>query len=173
MQEDCEVAIPSTVIYHHARPDARVNPIRTEVKTVGYEGGWKFVGEWQEVFERECASRGLKFVVNEGELADWDICVAVRTSEVNGYCQRHWKSNVKLANAHGTGTPFIGGMEASYRETGTGDEVYIRTPEDVGPAIDALLPYERRKEISTSFRAKALPLEVVAQQYREFLHEFV
>lgn len=173
MQTDCDVAIPSRVIYHHGNPKLSLNPVRTEVKTVGYQGSPKFLGAWEKVFKTVCRNRGWRFVANEGQLSDWDIVVAFRDAPVNGYCQRFWKSNVKLANAHITGTPFLGNDEASYRETGTGDELLIRNPSEVELAFDRLAPYATRKRIHQRFVAASIRLETVVREYEEFLGEFI
>lgn len=170
MLADCDVGRNSLVLPHHHWPDIEINPIREEVKTIGYEGNAKYLGAWGDAFRVACHQRGINFVTNIGTHSDWDICIAFRDDSVNGYAQKHWKSNVKLANAHGSGTPFIGAEECGYQETEAGGEIYISQLDAVGLAIDSLMSVEKRKEIHAQFRAKALNLETVGRTYRQFLN---
>ena len=108
MAEDCGAEKwPGAVLYHHHRPGIRRNPIREQVRTVGYEGAPAYLAEWRPILEEECTRRGWRFVVNPEQLADLDIVVAFRGGVWDGYAPAHWKSNVKLANAHGSGTPTV------------------------------------------------------------------
>lgn len=169
MRDDCDVDIPGLILYHHYLPNIERNPIRKEIHTVGYEGSERYLGAWAKEARKACHSRGINFVVNTGCHADWDVCIAVRDKPHAGYVQTRWKSNVKLANAHGSGTPFIGNPENGYIETGTGDEVYVEDPSEIGSAIDALQDWELRKKISHRFLANAFSLDTAAKRYREFL----
>lgn len=160
---------PSTVIYHHHRPGIRSNPIRKEVRLVGYEGRAVYMESWRAQVEAECDKRGWRFVLNPEHLADVDIVLALRGSEWNGYAQRHWKSNVKLANAHGSGTPFIGSPESGYMETRSGAEYWAEGIGSLRTAFDWLTEQRNREQISDRFRQCAIPLESVLPKYREFL----
>ena len=169
MRADCDTGLPNLVLYHHHWPEMAVNPVRKKLHKVGYEGNGRYLGSWQKVIEKACKARGLEFVVNTGTHADWDVCVAFRDASVNGYCQRHWKSNVKLANAHGSGTPFIGPSELGYIETSVGGEIFIDDDKDFGSALDSLADYKTRLSIHERFRAGAITLDTVAAKYRYFL----
>ena len=169
MQMDCKTSTPSTAIHHHHRPDIKLNPIRKEVQSVAYEGAPAYLGKWAGRLISECNRRGWDFMVNPRYLADCDIVVAFRDDAVNGYVQRHWKSNVKLANAHGSGTPFIGPCESGYSETATGYERWLESPEGLSAALDELECYELRKTIHRQFISSRLSVHTVAQQYRDFI----
>jgi hypothetical protein len=143
--------------------------VRARIETVGYEGGERYLDGWRKGIEKDCARRGVRFVVNPASLAELDVVLAVRGDAWCGYAQTHWKSNVKLANAHASGTPFIGTPECGYRETAVGGEVWIEHPRDIGKALDALAPQAVRRRISDQFAAAAIPLERVAVEVLEVL----
>lgn len=168
MMSDCSESDFDTVIYHHHRPNIPVNPIRDSVRVVGYDGNAKYLGSWADELRRQCNRRGWNFVVNEGTHADWDICVAFRSSEYNGYVQRNWKSNVKLANAHGSGTPFIGAFESGYIESNTGAEVYCSDSSKLGAYLYFLSDYETRFAISESFLDKKYCVNSAAKDFLDF-----
>lgn len=159
----------SAVIPHHHRPGLRVNPIRERIARIGYEGASAYIDGWRDAIERQCKRLGAEFVLNPPHLADVDVVLALRDKNHSGYPQRHWKSNVKLANAHGSGTPFIGLPEPGYKETGTGAEQWAENEQELAIALDFLAPQWVRREQSAAFLKAALPVERVAQQYREFL----
>lgn len=160
---------PSTVIYHHHRPNIRSNPIREHIRSVGYEGRAAYMESWRPQVEAECKKRGWEFVLNPPHLADVDIVLALRGGDWNGYAQKHWKSNVKLANAHGSGTPFVGSPECGYMETRSGAEYWAESLPGLRMAFDWLTDQGSREAVSDRFRQRAIPLESVAQQYRDFL----
>jgi hypothetical protein len=58
--------VPVLSLPHHARPAQEVNPIRTDVRVVGYEGSVEHLGGWRQRLEIECARRGLRFVDQPG-----------------------------------------------------------------------------------------------------------
>lgn len=169
MAEDCPVDVPSTVLYHHHRPGLCLNPIRETIRAVGYEGG-DYLGRWRGDLERECARRGWELVINPGELANVDVVVALRDPQ--GYTTRHWKSNVKLANAHGSGTPFVGNPEAGYRETVSGAEYWAEDGADLKTAFDWLEPQDTRELIRDRFTACAYTLAQAQSDLKEFLCQF-
>lgn len=171
MLDDCHQYGKNAVVYHHHRPAIRHNPIRDRIQKVGYEGEATYLGDWGEAVEHECRRRGLEFVINPQELADCDVVVAFRGEHVNGYAQRHWKSNVKLANAHGSGTPFIGGQEIGYLETKTMDEFFCESPHELRYLLDLLEPRATRLEIQHKFLRYAYPLEKAAADMQRFLNE--
>jgi len=158
-----------SVVYHHARPGQQPNPIRAQLRTIGYEGAEAYIGPWIPAIERICRERGMQFVLNPPSLAQLDVVLALRGPDRGGYVTRSWKSNVKLANAHATGTPFIGSPECGYLETATGAEHWAESPADLERALDWLLAQDTRLEISRRFRRAALSLEQAAAQVREVL----
>lgn len=171
MAADCaEFGVPVLALPHHARPGLDVNPIRETVQIVGYEGGEGYISGWRATIEAECKRRGWRFVVNPGRLADVDIVLALRGA--TGYAPRHWKSNVKLANAQGSGTPFIGCREAGYLETAVGTcEKWADTPEELARAFDALTPQGERRRAAQWMLAVAPRLTAVADQYYHWLEK--
>lgn len=155
---------------HHARPGIEVNPVREHVAAVGYEGGEAYIARWRKDVERECAARGWRFVVNPNSLAELDIVLALR--DAAGYAPRHWKSNVKLANAQASGTPFIGVAERGYTETAVvGCERFVATPKELALALDALTPLRERRRVSGWMSAVAPLLPATAQDYKLWLAE--
>ena len=167
MAADCAgFGVPVLVLPHHARPGITVNPLRRDVRTVGYEGG-DYLGPCRQVLDAECARRGWRFVGNPERLADLDIVVALRAAE--GYAPRHWKSNVKLANAQGSGTPFIGGMEWGYLEHAIGVEKFVRTPAELAAALDALTSQDARCFAGRLLHAAAPTLTQMADRYEPWL----
>lgn len=169
MAEDCAgLGVPVLALHHHARPGLERNPIRETVQTVGYEGGENYISGWRRHVEKECKRRGWRFVVNPARLADVDIVLGLR--DATGYAPRHWKSNVKLANAQASGTPFIGCREAGYLETGIGTcEKWADTPEELKQAFDALTPHGERRRASQWMMSVAPTLEQTAARYRDWL----
>ena len=164
MKEDCQM--DGAVIYHHAR-QAPINPVRHEIKTIGYDGSVKFLGKWRKLLERECGRRGWRFA-ERAPLHSVDIIAAFRDDPHNGYVQSHWKSNVKLANAHGTGTPFIGQPESSYLETATGHERWVTDKDSLSDALDMLTPYNKRLQVHQDFIANTFFIEPRAEQVRKY-----
>lgn len=169
MCDDAEWHGPQEIIYHHHRPGIRINPIRERIQTIGYEGSPRYLEGWIEAINQECGRIGAAFMVNPPHLADVDVVLALRGPRWNGYCQQAYKSNVKLANAHASGTPFIGMPEAGYMETRTGAEYWVKTLDDLATALKWLESQSAREEVSERFLKAALPIERVADQYRGFL----
>lgn len=169
MRDDCDTGIPGLLLPHHHRLRIPINPIRPKVQTVGYEGAESYLGSYRAILEQECARRGWKFVVNPPALADLDIVVAFRSG--GGYVGEHWKSGVKLANAHGSGTPFVGQPECGYLENASGAEYWAQTPSQIATAFDWLEDQGGREAISDRFRQKAFPVEQAAAMLKAFLHE--
>lgn len=162
------------VIYHHHRPGIAQNPIRERLAVVGYEGSARYLdGGLLDALTAECTRRGARFVVNPPQLADVDAVVALRSQNWTGYAPRHWKSQVKLANAHASGTPFIGAAESGYLEVSTGGELWAETAEEVGAALDALAPRAVRQAISERFVAATFPVEQAAVRMRMVLGSLV
>ncbi len=116
----CGVAIP-----HHWRPGIGRNPVRERVAVVGYEGA-DYLGEWRVRIEAACAARGLRFVVNPAAYTDLDIVLIARGGQHANFLARHYKSNIKLANAYGSGTPaLVHAGELSAQETDCGDVLFF------------------------------------------------
>jgi len=154
------------VLYHHHRPGIQRNPIRKEIRRIGYEGAPSYVDGWRKAIEAQCARLGAEFVINPVNLADVDVVLALRDKNHAGYPQRMWKSNVKLANAHGSGTPFIGMPEPGYQETASGCEYWATDSEELGRALDWLAPQSTREHVSAKFLESAITVEQAAEQCR-------
>lgn len=161
--------VPATWLRHHHRPWIERNPICQSVASVGYEGNEAHLGAWAEVLRRQCKKRGWAFVVNPARLSEVDVVVAMR--EQRGYAPMNWKSNVKLANAQGSGTPIICSRESGYIETSTGSELWADTEEELRDAFTLVQSYDRRKYISASMLSNAPSTELkgVAHHYLELL----
>ena len=167
MAKDCErFGVPVLALPHHARPGLRMNTIRP-LKVVGYEGGEKYITRWRPVIESECARRGWEFVTQPTELADVDIVLALR--DAGGYAPRNWKSNVKLANAQGSGTPVICCREAGYLETQSGAERWTDTPDELREAFDSLESNADRIDASRRLASAAPRIESLATTYLQWL----
>jgi len=159
---------PVLALPHHARPGQPINPIRRAVATVGYEGGVQYLGKWHHILEAECKARGWRFVTNPAALADLDIVIAMR--EAQGYAARMWKSNVKLANAQCTGTPFVGCRESGYLETdATAAAEWADTKGELRGSFDRLDALSIRRDVSAELQAARITIEAVAARYREWL----
>jgi hypothetical protein len=167
MQQDA--GMPGLVLYHHHRPAIRINPIRERIEAVGYEGSPAYIAGWRAEIEAECARIGARFVVNPVQLSDVDVVLALRDTQHAGYPQRHWKSQVKLANAHGSGTPFVGMPEDGYQETRTGAEYWASSPSDLRAAFGWLASQSAREEVHERFLQAAFPVKAAAQQLRDYL----
>lgn len=169
MATDCAIDLPSVVLYHHHRPGIARNPIRERVQVVGYEGAPAYLAGWQRALEAECARRRWRFEVNPRSVADLDIVIALRGGAWDGYVPAHWKSNVKLANAHGSGTPFVGQMERGYLETAAGAERWLTEPGQMRSIFDALESRTTRERVRDAFLAKAYTVTQAAEDLRGFL----
>lgn len=167
MREDCDTGLPGIVLPHHHRPGIASNPIRKDVKRVGYEGEPAYLGRWAKAAAAECKARGWEFVVNPERLADVDIVVALRDG--GGYVCRNWKSAVKLANAHGSGTPFVGVPEQGYIEQASGAEYWAKDQHGLGVAFDWLKSQSAREQVQDRFLQRAYPVEKAASDLLGFL----
>jgi hypothetical protein len=168
MAEDCGTAVPDCVIYHHYRPDTHPARIADIVRMVGYEGSPAYLGRWGHAIRKECKRRGWRFS-ERCRPQDADICVAFRDKKYDGYAQRHWKSNVKLANCHGAGVPFLGASENGYLETQAGGEVFCDDIGRLSECMDMLTPKAARDAVSSKFLAHKYPLEAAAKDLWAFL----
>jgi hypothetical protein len=169
MRQDCDTGLPGFVLPHHYRPGIAINPIREQVRVVGYEGAKAYIESWRETIEYECRRRGWRFEVNPAQLADLDIVLAVRSAPWDCYVTQHWKSNVKLANAHGSGTPFIGQPEDGYRETQSGAEYWTKTAHGLGVCFEWLAPQDTRRQVSERFLRRAYTVQQAADDLMGFL----
>lgn len=165
-----EFGLPVLTLPHHARPGQRINPIRP-LHVVGYEGSEGYIRVWRGLIEKECRRRGLQFVINPVQLADLDIVLALR--DAGGYAPRHWKSNVKLANAQGSGTPIIACGEAGYLETACGAEAWADTPAELGQALDLLADTGERRQRAKALAEAAPRIDAMAATYVKWLRGLV
>lgn len=163
-----DVSVPILALPHHARPGLERNPIREHVQVVGYEGSESYITGWRPAIEAECRRRGWRFVTQPASLAKVNIVLALR--DATGYAPRHWKSNVKLANAQGSGTPFIGCREAGYLEQSIGTcEKWADTPAELAKAFDALTPLGERRRVAQWMLSVAPSLANMAKTYATWL----
>lgn len=126
MARDLGALVPRGItLYHHHRVGIAPNPVRERVATVGYEGA-DYLGEWRARIEAACAQRGLRFVANPARYTDLDVVVLVRGGAHGSFLARSYKSNVKLANAYGSGTPALVHVdEMSAHDTDCGDVLFF------------------------------------------------
>lgn len=169
MQYDIEAEhVPALCVWHHARPGLQVNPIREQMRLVGYEGSEAHLGTWRQHIEAACQELGLRFVLQPQHLADVDVVVALR--QATGYAAMQWKSNVKLANAQASGTPAIVGKERSYADTNRrGFAQSVDSPKDLVQALHDLAPKWKRAQLGEAMRHEAPTLGACALSYYDFL----
>lgn len=167
MAEDCAGSERGLVLYHHHRPGLRPRPVAQDICVVGYEGSPRYLGRWEGAIRRACKRRGWEFRVS-GTPQDFDVCLAFRDAAFNGYAQKHWKSNVKLANCHGAGVPFIGASECGYLETATGHEIFCDDPSGLDACLDTL-SLEKRQATNKAFLKARYTLKQAAADLRAFL----
>jgi hypothetical protein len=172
MADDCGTSFRGVVVYHHHRfvphQVRSVGPVRV----VGYEGSPRYLGRWEKAIRRECKRRGWRFETS-GTPQDFDITVALRDDHVNGYAQRNWKSNVKLANAHACGSAFIGGAECGYLETQVGGELFVDEPSELEMCFDILTPVEKRVALRDRFMQSAYSVEQAAIDMERAVYSLV
>jgi hypothetical protein len=170
MAEDCMrwFDVPVLALPHHARPAQPRNPIRPTVRVVGYEGSAAHLGRWAAVAQAQCKRRDWQWVLNPSALAVLDIVIAMRDDY--GYAAREWKSNVKLANAQGSGTPCVMGQEAGYCETDNDAALWAETEDQLSQAFDTLTPQETRQQVSSRLQSATPTLDAVAATYKSWLY---
>lgn len=163
------LSVPILALPHHALPAQPLNPIREQVRRVGYMGSDRHLGSWGNRISCFCAQRGWEFAMNPTTLAEIDIVIALR--EHTGYAARNWKSNVKLVNAQATGTPCILARESGYIETASGAENWADNDEELLRAFDELTDYQTRRDKSDQLLefGKRFALESIAATYKEWL----
>lgn len=159
-------------IYHHFRPQIQPNPIRERVSTVGYEGA-DYLGPWREIIRQICDSRKISFVENPANYTDMDIVVLARGGEHSSFLANSYKSNVKLANAYGSGTPaLVHFKEMSAHDVDCGDiRFFSDHPDSFERQLDALCSdHELRKRIHQNFLKSAEPFKIqsIATQFEAF-----
>lgn len=165
----------SVTIYHHYWPQIQRNRLREQVLTIGYEGG-DYLGEWQERIAAACAARGLRFVANPADYSQLDIVVLVRGGEHGSFLARSYKSNVKLANAYGSGTPALVHVdEMSAHDTDTGDVLFFSDrPGSFERQLDALVgDAALRRQIHRNFLAASPRFHIsnIAGQFEGFFRD--
>lgn len=147
----------AVTIYHHHWPQLAPNPVRPQVRTVGYEGA-DYLGPWQSRIELACAARGLRFVANPRDYNELDIVVLARGGVHGNFLARRYKSNVKLANAYGAGMPALAHVdEMSAHDTDSGDVLFFTDrPGSFERQLDRLCAsHALRLSIHRRFRAQA------------------
>lgn len=165
MQED--IGFPGLALHHHGRPGQALNPIRQHVRVVGYEGNTNFLGHKRGMVEAECERRGWRLDV--GGIAVSDIAIATRDGIWQGYATRHWKSNIKLANCHITGTPCVMNRESGYEETSSGAEYWFHDLASLRFAFDWLTDQDARRSVQEKFVQHAITVEQSAEKLRAYL----
>jgi hypothetical protein len=163
MMEDANFP-QSCVIYHHARSEFhRMRRVNIDAHFLVYDGGHHYLGSYEGTLY-QAAKHGLTFL--NGNLFDFATCsrAAVCLRDCSGYAPRHWKSNVKLANAQALGIPALCSKESGYKETSTGGVLWIESPEDLPAAFDQLADPACYAELCAGVDAPPT-LESVSLQY--------
>lgn len=161
----------STTIYHHYYPLLKHNPVRAQVETVGFVG--KGLGGWRAKLSRACEQRGIRFVVNPKEHTELDVVVIVRGGTRGSFLARRYKSNVKLANAYGSGTPALVHVdEMSAHDTDNGEVLFFTDePGSFAQQLDRLInDHALRKRISEKFldSARHYDIKNIAGKFEDF-----
>lgn len=167
MRRDSDWTGPCTVLPHHAWPKYSPKPLRDHILNVGYEGGLHYLGSWRTLLDIGCNRRGWTFSPN-GDLSICDIGIALR--EYSGYPAKFWKSNCKLANLQALGVPAICSPERSYKEFGSGKEIFVTSPEELKGALDLLMDCDRGP-IREAMLAAAPRLEDISKGYLQWLNQ--
>lgn len=171
MMKDCNDGRPSLVLYHHFRPALDLHEVKDrEHLTIGYEGNAQYLGDWEPFLKRICADHRWKFVVNPVSISICDAVIAIRAQSFSGYAQFHWKSNVKLANAQGCGTPFIGQSECSYMETSSGGELFADCKSQMVQQLNRIQDKSFRAVMSQKQFAKRYSVSQAAQDLQGFIN---
>lgn len=177
LQEDLPRDIRVVCIPHHARPNQQVNPVREEVRRIGYEGCEKYIEEWLPAIYSYCRPRNIEFVVNPEHLADLDIVLAVRGGRWRGWATDNWKSGVKLSCAQGSGTPIVLMPECGARDVSTHArlpgleeaEMWVSCQEELAVALEKLAPHGERLWRSGLLSRAAVTIDDVAVMWRTLL----
>jgi hypothetical protein len=172
MSKDIEsLGYKSKIIYHHSRPKIIKNPLRSELEIVGIEGSEFQYGSWGRKVKTICKNLNLIFKGNfdtsKDHLHKFDVVVINRDD--NGYAVQNWKSNIKLSNAHASGTPGIFNREKGYEDVSSGYEQWADTEEEIVEAIEKLRSYDLRQTIHENFLKNTITLEQVAEEYKKFI----
>jgi len=170
MMMDCNDGRPAAVLYHHHRPSLPIHTPQDRKLTIAYEGSEAYLESWKSVLYHQSAKRGWIFVINPSSIADADVIVALRSQRHAGYAQVNWKSNVKLANAQGSGVPFIGQPEKGYLETASGAEIFIENEKQLSDALDAVASLDVRASMSRIQLKKRYSVEQAADDLRSFIY---
>lgn len=164
--------VNGVTIYHHYWPQIQKNSVRETVKIIGYEGA-DYLGEWRALIEKACSGRGIQFVANPENYTDLDIVVLARGGEHGSFLAKNYKSNVKLANAYGSGTPALVHVdEMSAHDTDNGDVLFFTN--QLGSferQLDRLVgDYGLRKNIHHNFLSAAHQFDIknIAYQFERF-----
>jgi len=163
--------IPTLWLPHHPMAGMPLNPIRPSIVKIGYQGGSNYLGHWDDRLRRYCSRKGIQWINQAVDLADLDVVVGLRAQ--SGYAPAHWKSNVKLANAHASGTPAILSPEAGYRETASGHERWATNEVELLEALSDLESPVRRRIIQRGFLDARLDLPTISTQYREWVRSIL
>lgn len=167
-----DIGAPGIVVYHHHRPYLNQAAIKPKIATVGYEGCPDYLGRWRTALITQCAKMGFRFT-DKGLPDGFDVVVAVRDKPHRGYVQQHWKSNVKLANAHGAAVPFIGQRDAGYLETQSGYETWIERYTDITDALETLANPQTRTIIAQQYQQHRITIKQCAERVQAYAGLFV
>ena len=161
----------STTIYHHYLPNIGRNPVRKEVKTIGYEGG-DYLGPWQNLIQKKCKTYNIEFLFNPKTYTDMDIAILARGGDHGSYLSRNYKSNVKLANAYGSGTPVLVHFdEMSAHDTDDGDVLFFTDDKSFERQLKLLMSnHSLRQKISQNFLNVSSHYEIhhISNQFEDY-----
>lgn len=162
-------------IYHHYQPGIALNPVREQALYVGYQGKAIFLAEWADKLDAICKRLGMTFVVNPKSLARVDIAVAVRGGIYANFFSHKYKSNIKLANCYGSGTPCVVWPEASYLETACPEVRFFETERELEDRLAELRDYKLRCRIHEAFlnAAPNYSIDRIILHYERFFSDLL
>lgn len=167
---EIEPDIPVRVVYHHGtRYSQELPPIRDRITILGYTGAQHYIEPFMPALTDWCSRNGAWLSIN-GPYHKYDVVLALRG--VGGWPARHWKSNVKLANAQANGIPCICSPENGYLETTTHGELFVNDlneEDSLLQALDSLKSADVRNARRQRMLSRDVSLQTIAKEYKEWL----
>ena len=166
----------STTIYHHFWPHIKKNPIRQNFSNIGYQGNIDYLGELKHEIVKICEKHKINFLVNPSEYTDLDAVIIARSGLHASFLSNNYKSNVKLANAYGSGTPALANYkDYSSRETANESVFFFNDNIDTFQEQLALLASSHglRRNIHKEFidSSKKFTINEITNQFEKFFLE--
>jgi len=175
MREDLGDLVPhSTHIYHHYLPSLKPRPLPEQVSTLGYQGAKRFIQQDMDALEDVARNCRLELIADNRleALNKIDIGIIQRSGVNNGFLERRYKSNVKLANFMACGIPtLIQAGTVSCVETWNEPESYFDSFDELETKLKQLVsdPGLRKKpHLDLIEHAAQFSIESIADQYDRY-----